>query len=521
MKFKSFLLSAITIIIPLSANAVSEKNSDRWFEVEVILFNQLGDKNTLNEHFPETSALPKYRRTLDLLANYLNPDIASLKQLLPNCEYPQYKADLVSQQAKLPALFIEKSLAQLSVQPSKELTSAEIPSISKKYTTESNNISDSTTTSNVADSTANGSVANEITTEQSYQEKAKIQKLVLAAEQEFSEFTFQYTTDNINNATHKFLCRIDQAKFADIKANTPSINYNGFSIKKMPLLINANEDPYTNDTHLLSQESLQLSAIIKDLKYSKNFRPLLHIGWRQVARSQKKSIPVKIYAGDNFSADYQEKLNRFEQKLLTVKKLNELNSNINNDSSNDSVELEPKLKPEITVLSAAKQLDNIKKARIADIVEQISQVPEDTTQLLHNMNNEDLSLPINTDDSLINQVESAPIPPVQNWFLEGLFNVHLKHYLFITADFNILDKNLSELATAQVSTTEHGNGNTQPTPVKAIRFKQNRRVISGEVHYFDHPYIGMLVQIRPYKKPEPPLQNGSEQELASELKTTN
>ena len=41
------------------------------------------------------------------------------------------------------------------------------------------------------------------------------------------------------------------------------------------------------------------------------------------------------------------------------------------------------------------------------------------------------------------------------------------------------------------------------TQAKAIRFKQDRRVISGEVHYFDHPYMGMIVQIRPYTKPEP------------------
>ena len=39
------------------------------------------------------------------------------------------------------------------------------------------------------------------------------------------------------------------------------------------------------------------------------------------------------------------------------------------------------------------------------------------------------------------------------------------------------------------------------TPGAKNRFSQNRRVISKEVHYFDHPYMGMIVKIRRYKVP--------------------
>jgi hypothetical protein len=45
---------------------------------------------------------------------------------------------------------------------------------------------------------------------------------------------------------------------------------------------------------------------------------------------------------------------------------------------------------------------------------------------------------------------------------------------------------------------------------KPIRFQQNRRVISGEIHYFDHPYIGMIVQIRKHKRPKPPIDENDE-----------
>ncbi len=38
---------------------------------------------------------------------------------------------------------------------------------------------------------------------------------------------------------------------------------------------------------------------------------------------------------------------------------------------------------------------------------------------------------------------------------------------------------------------------------KVISFKQDRRVITGEIHYFDHPHIGMVVQIRRFDPSKP------------------
>ena len=290
----------------------------------------------------------------------------------------------------------------------------------------------------------------------------------------------------------------------------PNTDYNGITIDKMPLLINAKEYPYNNNTHLLGKESLQLNDVVNDLRYSKDFRPILHMGWRQVARPQKQSVPVKVYAGENFTADYQKKLARYQKQKA---KPHQTLSDDRSDSDNAVTA------SDITTVNnnSALKLEQLKQARIADIVSKISQVSEDTEQLLASIENTDLSLNVN--GAFAQQDKMAPIPPVQNWFLEGLFNVHLKHYLFITADFTILDKNLSELATAQASALVNGKNDAQPIQAKAIRFKQNRRVISGEVHYFDHPYMGMVVQIRPYKKPEPPQENASGSELDLTPKT--
>ncbi|MEM0515306.1 CsiV family protein [Pseudoalteromonas sp. YIC-827] len=72
----------------------------------------------------------------------------------------------------------------------------------------------------------------------------------------------------------------------------------------------------------------------------------------------------------------------------------------------------------------------------------------------------------------------SPSPHYEpQWQLDGFLKVHLNHYLYITS-------NLVTRAIGDTDTSVSGE------------FSQFRRVISGEIHYFDHPQIGMLVQIR-------------------------
>ena len=536
MKLTQLFLCSAALTLPLTLQAATSKNNDRWFEVEIILFSQLGDKSQLTETFPDTSELPKYRRSEDLLARYLNPDIRSLKQLLPSCDNPEYPEELIKTQAQLPALFEEKTLTQIA-QLTENLTSntsdentvtapdlvddnrfedsSNIDTTAATYTSNvSNNATQTQANSQTADDdsasspSSNGAVntnmaeINSLPSQLSAAEYEKIQNLVSAADAEFQQLKFQSS----ENLVTKVLCRIDQHYFAEHQANDPSFDYYGFTVDKMPLLIDAPENITNDQSHLLSKESLQLGDVITDLRYSKNFRPLLHMGWRQVARPKKQSIPVKVYAGENFAADHQKKLTRFndsktQQIAQLLEQTNAENPTISALTEKITVNLD-QLKSD-----QAEQLQAAQKARLEKIISQVSQVNDNTDELLTQLANEDLSLKLVGEDFTTAKQETPPLPPVQPWFIDGFFNIHLKHYLFITADFNILDKNLSELATAQLASSTSSSSNSatdkpNSTQAKAIRFKQDRRVISGEVHYFDHPYMGMIVQIRPYKKPD-------------------
>ena len=530
MKLTQLFLCSASLALPLTLNAATQKSDDRWFDVEIILFSQLDDKSQSKESFPELSELPTHRRVEDLLLQYLNPDIRSLKQLLPHCDAIQNHNNLVQKQAKLPEIFEIKSLAQLEELVAEsmaindtsqtlgasesELNNALVSTkqsvsetivVPEQITEPNNNTKYSTTDSNAAllnaDSNLNaaqGSSLGEHDIEPSQAltaaERENIQALLLAAENAFQAPKFEYSMIVEPN----ILCKMDESTFTDYQANNPSFDYYGFSVDKVPLLIDGKEEVSNNHTHLLSKESLQLGDIIKDLRYSKNFRPMLHMGWRQVARPEKESIPVKVYAGDNFFADHTKQLARYnQQKNLYIAEAK--------DADNEQSIMSIETMHEQADNNQNAQLQAAKALRIQEIITQLPKVNDNTEALLTSLESQDLSLNFENQNPLIT---TPPKVPVQPWFIDGFFNIHLQHYLFITADFNILDKNLSEIATARLTDTSSITApsvtkTAKPIQAKAIRFKQNRRVISGEVHYFDHPYMGMIVQIRPYTKPEP------------------
>lgn len=86
-----------------------------------------------------------------------------------------------------------------------------------------------------------------------------------------------------------------------------------------------------------------------------------------------------------------------------------------------------------------------------------------------------VSLVDNASNQFINQDQTDSV-----WELDGLFKIHLNHYLYITTDFDLAQK----LPTGDI---------------EKARFSQFKRVISHEIHYFDHPKMGMIVQIRKFK----------------------
>ena len=275
--------------------------------------------------------------------------------------------------------------------------------------------------------------------------------------------------------------------------------------------------------YLLNGNSLQLKDIVKQLRLSRNFRPLLHVGWRQSTFIPDKAIPFRLFSGDNLALNYQKQQQLYQNGLMDAlqqeQALEQLVSGFNIEQkpiiSENSVDSgnapnEMSVRDQFIqermndVISQLQMASNQPIANIEDIIADLNNdnlTPEIENTNVNAINNS------NFEDSMLKEkaLIIKPELPIQPWYIDGLFKVHVKKYLHITADFNILNFTLAEQATQAAKASVLGSDKTSEKNknLKTIRFQQDRRVISGQIHYFDHPYMGMIVQIRKHKRPEP------------------
>ncbi|WP_052074843.1 peptidoglycan binding protein CsiV [Shewanella mangrovi] len=83
------------------------------------------------------------------------------------------------------------------------------------------------------------------------------------------------------------------------------------------------------------------------------------------------------------------------------------------------------------------------------------------------------------------------------WQFDGLLTIYLNHYLYVETQFNLREPQQKTLEGDETS-------QAQPAVVPFLGvtpMEQNRRIRSTEVHYFDHPRMGMLLQVRKMVQP--------------------
>lgn len=88
------------------------------------------------------------------------------------------------------------------------------------------------------------------------------------------------------------------------------------------------------------------------------------------------------------------------------------------------------------------------------------------------------------------------------WKLDGSLNIYLDHYLYIETALNLRQVGTKTLEVMRDSSQLQHDETTLSSPfLYAFPMKQNRRVRSDEIHYFDHPKMGMIMQIRKMEQP--------------------
>ncbi len=124
-------------------------------------------------------------------------------------------------------------------------------------------------------------------------------------------------------------------------------------------------------------------------------------------------------------------------------------------------------------------------------------------------------------------------PPAH--ILSGILNIGVGRYLHVEADLLLYKPQVDNMLEAEDDAPPTIVQKMEPSPLFAneegfepimeveeeqipefFRIQGNMRMRSGEVHYLDHPLVGMLVLFTPYTPPEPEI---SDEVISEELNT--
>ena len=470
----SVCLLTSTFALATGSTKVPADKQARWFEIEVILFKNISKNSADKEQFTALDLTAKKRRAFDLLGPYLQPNISSLKKLLPSCE--QQAVQLPYDVAITPYyLWTEGAEAKQNYQT--------------HY--------------------ANSKLA----TYDQYPSDSQAALCVIP-----NDFFQQHLS-------------AEQLKFFSI---------DGFPLKSSTTIVDGMEQWHADETgkitwasnkpYLISKDSLRLTSIANRIKRSRDYVPLLHFGWRQIGETRRKAQAMKLYAGEQLNFNYEQALAQQDeqqesialQAILAKRQQAETLIHSSAGSSELSIvdELHQQQKQQqldalfqqLSQLTVqGNQADNNASTELINVDgEALTTTPMFSEQEINNIVAQlstDITVPVNlqlTDrlsaglskglskgNAAAQQV--AITAPSQPWSVDGLFKIHLSHYLYINSELNIIPAN---------GPLKNG-ANNAATENQVISFKQSRRVITGEIHYFDNPYIGMIVQIRRFDPTKP------------------
>lgn len=433
-------------------SGVANDNSalGRWFEVEVILFTREIPKDSIREEFTTSVSPITFRRTRDLLTKFHYPDIRPLFYHLGGCSVEDRLTNQLKRQyQQLPN---HSELQRTFAHQSTQIAQQQINSAHQLFSSTDRNSADLKLDS--ADTHTDTDKCGEPLT-----------------------FTNWY-----RQLTYPLQPRHQQRSFAYHYDMYPRVIFTG----------EPSHDPYV---HLASPANFQLREIYRTLRRQPDIRPILHTTWRQPGVSPGRSRATRLYAGHDFSQRFNfqgepQSTNNMTSSTAPLTDLIFLPETLgleNPSVSSDAIANSAVAKPTSVV-------DNIEQL--------LAQIEQGGTVDFH--------------QHRIYQPQPQPQPqsedPHQVREIDGLFRIYIDkfNYLHIDAEFNLrrevaIETDKAPLALQLGQSTPLSSTsvvdpliNRPLTRLANYHFKQKRRVISKQLHYFDHPYMGMIVQIRRY-----------------------
>ena len=529
-------LLAVLASTPLLAN------DDWWFDVEVIVFERKVAMSALEEQFDLADSLAVPATDADVIGAVITPDISMLKQGIAVCgetnalEWPEFDY-FASASSETDA----QATNQASKVISKEADSYQLQSTQTNFANELGSPSlmgtqASTGTLSNDDLSDNGLSAEEIA---SY----------------WVEFLGLDETETVTVPNQPY-CVVQKPwlSYYDSKWHIHRPDNRLPAPKELPITPEGSDWPYASHAHLLTKNAQEMTSLSRQIRQNRDLTRLLHVTWRQPVKFGKdEAFNVRLFAGNNFSDEFdQDGVQRPPQPPLRFGNtasisgssgsngFDENSSGSNSSGSNGFDEnsyqnLEDKIQSLDATTSGTSGVSGISETNGLNENQGNSQpfgLNATSTETITSDFFYDLDArlaspaPIlfkdllaldnadvidDADESNISAAFRAPI-----WKVDGNIKVFLKYinrvpYLHIDSELfyrqpiPVEGQAAASSSSSMSSVSSNEDANASPEyQLVSLPFSEQRRVISNQLHYFDHPLFGMVVQIRRYKRPSAP-----------------
>ncbi|GGF70036.1 CsiV family protein [Alteromonas lipolytica] len=444
----------------ITASPVYANDEDKWwFDVEVLLFSRDASVSDLPELFERQQVLSAPKTEWDLLTAYYQPDITMVFNSLPVCDAPTSPL-----WAEAPD--VDEILRDYYIEPEPEPISESEPTAAISETG--------------ADAEFAADTLDEASTEQALVDPLAMDTPVEIIEPEIIPPAPQaiagYWLSAVLNEQALTPVSVKRPRLNCVTSRWPELDTSGDTWQwqqadlyippreQTPLYLHGADFERSDGPHLLSTKNLTLDDIYTSIRWRKGIDRLAHFSWRQQVKfGQEKAEKLRLFAGQNFARQFTQ-----NGELRPQDKLDSAAPDANLDNS--------LAEPTDTFFAELNQrLINPQPISFAG-----------------------MTAPPEIADDGAQQTASVRLAPI--WELDGFIQVFLKYinrvpYLHIN----------SELFYRQPVLAANNLPGTPPAyELVSIPFSQQRRVISTQLHYFDHPLFGMLVQIRRYDRPPAP-----------------
>lgn len=257
--------------------ATAHADDDWWFDVEVILFDRNLSIDHLNEKFENQGSLAPTAASMDLINDYLRPNISALKQGLARCDAPP-----------TPLWLPKPSLEQILETHTKWLAEQDFAAASSQLSADQ--LNEEPAFSTASSSASASETINHVDDTPHLSSPIDVKQTVpLVTAEEIAGYWLAFS--GINDFTP-----VSVPDFQYCEQPQPWLTYEQgqwqthFPDNTLPAPGNVPEflegrgDSRSPVAHLLPYDKLELTDLSRQIRQTRGLKRLLHVAWRQPSK---------------------------------------------------------------------------------------------------------------------------------------------------------------------------------------------------------------------------------------------